>query len=63
MIQQLNLLPSVTPVACKITHHHAIPSTPATTQGSLCRAFLFPPARHRMEIFPCLSRKLTIYLL
>ena len=63
MIQPLNLPPSVTPMACKITHHHAIPPTLATTQGSRCRAFLFLPARHRMEIFPCLSRKPTIYLL
>ena len=63
MIQPLNLPPSVTPMACKITHHHAIPPTLATTQGSHYRAFLSPPARRRMEIFPCLSRKPTIYLL
>ena len=63
MIQPLNLPPSVTPLAFKITHRHAIPPTPATTRGLHYPAFPFLTARHQMETFPCPSHKLTIYLL
>jgi hypothetical protein len=63
MTRPLNLPPSDSPVACKITHRHVIPQTSATTQGSHYRAFPFLPVQHRMEIFPCPSRKLITYLL
>lgn len=63
MTTPLNLPPSVSLVACKITHRHVIPQTPATTQGSHYRAFPFLPARHQMETFLCPSRSLTNYLL
>ena len=63
MTQPLSLPPSVSPVACKIMHRLVIPQMSATTQDSHYRAFPFLPAQHRMETFPCPSRKLTTYLL
>lgn len=62
-IQPLNLPPSVSPVACKITHRHVIPQTSATIQGSRYRAFPFLPAQLLVGLSPCPTRKLIIYLL
>ena len=63
MITLPSLLPSASPMVCKITHRHVIPHKLAQIPDSRCQAFPFLPARHKTTMCPCPSRKLTTCLL